>query len=475
MLLTVLYFLTRLYNLTLLPIFTDEAVYIHLAKIIAVTKSQFFISLVNGKPPLLTWLNALVLSITPSQDYLLYSRLLNVLIGFIGVVGVYKLTKLLFKSAKVSLLSTYLYILSPFIVFYDRLMLFDTLLLVSSLWVFYFAFKTIKTRNYADAILWGLSLAFCFYSKPPALFVWLMSVAIFLFVIKQITRKALFLTLVASIIGQLFNNLLRLSSGYKNFEQLTNSYSIFDSLTTVNVIDLVTTNVSNSLYWIFSFYTPLVLIIGLLGFILLIYSRRRLGLALFFVWAAPFAIFSLIAEIYLPRYVLFSTPFILIACGYLLTKLNKVIAVLTLATMTTFLLQFVFLIVNDPPSAPLPKVEKEQYVTGMASGYGLSPIFNYLKKESAQRPIELVVSGSLSNFPSAFVLEFFDDKNVKLLDEGIDVISYWDESKEKPGTFAAVRSRKTNLHKDIINELNLKVILKGEKPGGKDPFYLTTF
>ena len=51
-----LYFFTRLTNLTLLPIFTDEAIYIRWSQIGALDANWRFISLVDGKQPMFTWI-----------------------------------------------------------------------------------------------------------------------------------------------------------------------------------------------------------------------------------------------------------------------------------------------------------------------------------------------------------------------------------------------------------------------------------
>jgi len=54
--LTVAYFATRLFNLTLMPIFTDEAIYIRWSEIALYDPTWRFISLSDGKQPLMIWL-----------------------------------------------------------------------------------------------------------------------------------------------------------------------------------------------------------------------------------------------------------------------------------------------------------------------------------------------------------------------------------------------------------------------------------
>src|SRR5207244_3047272 len=94
--LTFLYFFTRLYNLTLLPIFFDEANYIFWAKQITATNAHWFLPLSAVKPIPLIWFIVTFLKIFPSADYLLAGRLPSVLLGFLTFIGTYKLANFLF-------------------------------------------------------------------------------------------------------------------------------------------------------------------------------------------------------------------------------------------------------------------------------------------------------------------------------------------------------------------------------------------
>jgi hypothetical protein len=51
-----LYFFLRLYHLTSLPLFIDEAIYIRWGTIARLDATQRFISLTDGKQPLFVWI-----------------------------------------------------------------------------------------------------------------------------------------------------------------------------------------------------------------------------------------------------------------------------------------------------------------------------------------------------------------------------------------------------------------------------------
>ena len=87
-LLFVIYFLTRLYNLDKFPIFSDEGIYIHWAKVAWHDASWRFISLTDGKQPLQTWGTIPFLKLFPENAFLA-GRLFSVATGFAGLVGMF--------------------------------------------------------------------------------------------------------------------------------------------------------------------------------------------------------------------------------------------------------------------------------------------------------------------------------------------------------------------------------------------------
>ncbi len=79
-----LFSMTRLIHLTILPIFTDEAVYIRWAKMINEDFSNIWIPiLIDNKKPLLMWLISIFLDI--SENPLWAGRFVSVIAGFCRV------------------------------------------------------------------------------------------------------------------------------------------------------------------------------------------------------------------------------------------------------------------------------------------------------------------------------------------------------------------------------------------------------
>src|SRR3989338_972947 len=90
------FLLTRLINLKIIPIFTDEAIYTYWAQVALHDPANRFISLEDGKQPLFIWIAAIFQKFI--SDPLLASRLVSVVAGGFSLVGIYLLAKLFFDK-----------------------------------------------------------------------------------------------------------------------------------------------------------------------------------------------------------------------------------------------------------------------------------------------------------------------------------------------------------------------------------------
>src|SRR3990172_5475681 len=98
--LTVLYFLIRLPNLLIIPIFTDEAIYTRWAQIAANDANWRFISLTDGKQPMFVWFAMIAIKFI--DDPLIAARLVSVFTGFFTMLGLWFLSFELFKDKRIS-------------------------------------------------------------------------------------------------------------------------------------------------------------------------------------------------------------------------------------------------------------------------------------------------------------------------------------------------------------------------------------
>lgn len=472
-----IFLLTRLINLTLLPIFTDEAIYIYWAKYIATFHSHFFMSLTDGKPPLFIWFITLLLQIFPQDMYLVVGRLVSVIAGGATIIGVYKLTNLLFSSKKIAYLAAFLAIINPFMLLYDRLALYDSLLSAFLLWSVYFAVKTANTFSRKDAMFWGLLLGFGFLIKPPAIiFLFLTPLCFFIFSLKNGTKKKIkdmiLLPIIAICIAEIINNLQRFSLNYVLMSEKNQHFQMpINELFSAPF--LFFENIKFLVGWLIDFYTWPVFCVGIISLVFILYKNFRNGLTLLLLWAGPILIFATVGKILFPRYILFTTPYFLIVIAAFLYKIKFVkLRVLLLSLLLFLSVQFDYFLLTNPVKAPLPTTDYNQYISSEYSGYGLSEIFAYIDRELATGPrITLVIEGKFGLFPYAFMLRYWHDPR-------ITIVQSWIPEKNEFDLYRLAQSTKVlvvfSRQKDVPKLYPLRLVLKTEKPGGQHPIILTT-
>lgn len=164
----------RMPGLLALPIFGDESIYLRWAQVIrggSIDSAQWWVSLVDPKPPLHFWLLALVFHW--SEDPLLSARLLSVGAGiaamplFLGIgaeLGAF-LPGGNSAGRRVGLAAAVLALFCPFLAFYQRLATADALFVTESMLVIYlslrwarFSVKGGRRDGKLTAVLLGLAI-----------------------------------------------------------------------------------------------------------------------------------------------------------------------------------------------------------------------------------------------------------------------------------------------------------------------------
>src|SRR3989338_11077668 len=158
-----LYFLTRLINLDKFPIFSDEGIYIRWAKVAWHDASWRFISLTDGKQPLQTWGTIPFLKLFP-DNALLAGRLFSVAAGFAGLTGMFILLFFLFGK-RTAVMGSFIYIFTPYFLFYDRLALVDSGVNAGFIWILFFSILLVKSQRLDVALMFGLITGFSLLAK----------------------------------------------------------------------------------------------------------------------------------------------------------------------------------------------------------------------------------------------------------------------------------------------------------------------
>ena len=150
------------------PITGDEAIYLRWAEIID-HQGQWFISLIDAKPPLQSWVLG-ALRIALGGDPLLQARLASVGAGLLSTVGIFAIGKRL-GGDTAGLTGAALYAVFPFAVLYDRLAYteaFVNLAGIALVLASLFVFGEVR-RSWVPQIMAGVALGLGLLTKQTVL------------------------------------------------------------------------------------------------------------------------------------------------------------------------------------------------------------------------------------------------------------------------------------------------------------------
>src|SRR3989344_970733 len=222
-LMAVFYWGMRLTNLTALPIFTDGAIYICWEEIGGRDASWRFISLPDGKQPLFVW--AMMITLRLIHDPLFAGRIVSVVSGFFSMIGIGLLSWELFRKKRTAVIASFLYLVTPFTLMYDRMALMDSTLALFSIWSLYLAVILVRTGRLDAALLLGVSLGGGVLTKTSGfLTIYLLPLLFALFDFREKDWKMRLMRLmglmgIAVAFSQIYYSILRLSPWFHMIHQ----------------------------------------------------------------------------------------------------------------------------------------------------------------------------------------------------------------------------------------------------------------
>ena len=459
----------RVYNLTLLPVFVDEAIYIRWAQVMRAESTLRFLPLSDGKQPLFMWLVIPFLKLF--TDPLLAGRLVSVTAGAATLVGIFLLAYALFKSKKVALVTALIYAVSPFSFFFDRMALADSLLSAFGVWTLFLALVAFRNLRLDFAMLSGFGLGGGALTKSPAIFYALMLPITWLlarFPKRKMERlihliKLLGLFLVTLGIGWGLFNILRLGPNFQMIGLRNRDYIFPVSHLWTNPKDPFLPFIIRSFEWIWSMGPSLTLVLAFIG--LLNVRRYPKEIFLISVWFLfPILVQAEFAKVFTARYILFSLPYlyILAASAFLLKgKLSKIlVAGLIVLLFTAF--KFDYLLLTSPEKANLPTTERTGYLEEWTAGYGIKEVSEILREEHKKEPKTKIVVGTEGFFgtlPDGLQIYLNDVPEITVIGVGIFIEEVHPSLKEskKAGNKTYLVVNNTRLKGDP-EKLGLKLI-----------------
>jgi 4-amino-4-deoxy-L-arabinose transferase-like glycosyltransferase len=399
---SLIYFFTRLLNLTSLPVFCDEAIYVRWSQIIKSVSSLLFVPLSDGKQPLFMWLVVPFFSVF--KDPLFAGRFVSVLAGWGTLITLFFLAQLLF-TRKTAIYTAIIYLFLPFSFFFDRLALADNLLTFFGALSLFLSFKLVQKPSLKTSLFLGTVLGLAWLTKSPAIY--FIALSLFTFVVLRKTIIVIYPVLSAFIAFVIFN-ILRLDSqfhmiGSRNLDYVWPIREIlkhpFDPLKP-HLIDVFTISVK-FISW------PLIIAV-LVVFIFFLFTKKtksiNLKIVILLAWCLlPLFASAAIAKTFTARYILFTLPPLIIIFALFLERLSPVVLFLLLIPNIIYIYQLSF----RPFYAQLPPTENG-YLKDWTSGWGIKEASVYLRQRAKVVNIIVGTEGSFGTLPNG--LQIYTEK-----------------------------------------------------------------
>lgn len=448
-----IYAATRFYNLTLLPIFTDEAIYIRWSQIGANDANWRFISLTDGKQPLFTWVMMALSRVLPATDPLFVGRLVSVMAGAGTMVGLWLLARELFGNRRVAWLASIIYLLSPFAVVYDRMALYDSLVATFFVWNTYLAILLVRTLRLDVALILGMTLGAGMLNKTSGfLSLYLLPVTLLLFDWQRLGKlrrlgRWIVLGLVAAILSQIFYSVLRLSPFFHLIGQKDNVFVFSFSEWMKEPFRYLYGNLRGMFDWLRGYLTLPVFVAAIIPFAAR-WGKWKERLLLYLYWIIPFVGLANFGKVLYPRFVFFMAMPLLVLAALTVEVLWKTVkqegnvrlpgsparslprfarektftwqVVRRVSSLIVFVLILLWplkmdaLLLTNPLVAPMPRSDKGQYVDDWPSGWGVREVVAFLKAEAMKGKVVVFTEGTFGLMPYALEIYLVGNPNVEI-------------------------------------------------------------
>lgn len=422
------YVFLRLVNILTLPLFTDEAIYIRWSQIARYDANWRFISLTDGKGPTFVWLTMVMMKFV--TDPLLAGRLVSVGAGFLAMTGLFLLTRELFRNTWMGIVASFLYLLYPMSLVYDRLALYDSLVGAFTAWGLYLIVLLVRYLRFDVALLLGMVAGGGILTKSNALFtIYSLPFSLLLFPWKEkewlvkVIRYIAF-ALLATGMAYAFYSLQRLSPFYHIINEKNHIFihPLQDVLQ--HPLEYIVSNLRGLTDWFITYIGwPVFALMIASFFVNKSYLKEKVLLVFWFL--LPFAGLTVFGNTIYPRFIFFMTLFLLPLAAYAMIHLCKLIknkqifTILFVAVSIPYIFTDYY-ILTDFAQAPIPQSDLGQYMNAWPAGGGLREVIAYLSEKAKTQKIFVASLGDFGSLPK-YATEIYlgDNKNVERREPGI--------------------------------------------------------
>jgi len=401
-LLVAVFLASRLANLTILPIFTDEGMHIERAQRMLET-GDFIGGTLAGKF-LHTWLLALIIPWT--QNLLIAARALSVATGLACGIATIVLAYTLWPDRAMGWVTALIYLALPLPLINERMALTDSLLAVLATLILILSIRLIrKPRNVTGYVL-GVCLGLAYLTKLNGLIYFAIPVLAFVLLRKETQSLKILIRpyLLAPLIAlptalefprQFFSVAVRSVLNPVGPQMSAGSWRLYGLGETW--LDLTT-----YVTWPILLLAAVRLVYGLRN------RERETALIGVLLLLTPSFYILLAKDVWYSRYLLPMIPLIVILAARMLIDLasllpqhtrlrNEKVSLVVLCLVTLLpSLVFDYELIRDPEHSRFTAIDRWQYISGWPAGYGLSETVAWLRQKAADEGPLVVITDTHS-------------------------------------------------------------------------------
>ncbi len=408
----------HLINLTQLPVFADESIYIRWSQLIIDDWRQYlFFPLNDGKTPIFIW--ALVPFQLIFQDQLFAGRFLSVIVGLFQVIIIGLISKNLSLNKRTQLISMMLSAILPYWYFHHHLALMDGMLALFASVACLFSIKLASNINskhnpkktFMYCLLTGLFIGLSLLTKLPALLL-IPSVIIAGLLIKQNTlknwTKLLIYLCISTIIGAIIFILLKIHPAFSQLFSRGGDFLFgWQEILYESRWKETLPSIPNYLNYFIHYLTWPVIFLGILGVFL---KKKRAVILLHLSWLSfAFPIF-IMGRVVFARYLFPVSIFITLAAsisiGELLKMKSVIKYVIYLLLMLTVIksLQFITPTLLAPEKIPFVPSDQKQHLTEWSAGFGVKDTVELIRDLASTQTVYVFSEGYFGTLPDGLLM-----------------------------------------------------------------------
>jgi hypothetical protein len=385
------YFASRLYALTLLPIFIDETD--HLRRALWIVEGEKLFRAWNRGKGLGVWITAAAVPWT--SDPLWAGRAAMVALGALSLWACRRIAARCFGE-RAGLAAAGFYILCPFTLMYDRLALSDSFAATFAALALLGSLALARAPGWRPAAATGVAMAAAVLSKVNALLVLVTPAAALLLLRPLQPRAVRALAIAYAAAFAIVGYPLRVFFATPHVVEVGMG-GTGETGPLAGAGSKAAVNLALAGEWLSTYWTLPLVVLAVLGLWLSARERRREAvlLALLALW--PVAAYLPFARIWFPRYLVMAcVPFLALAAAGLVAAADRIGRAWPRLGPAPALLGFALAVIpavrldvalwTDPSRAALPRLERYQYQHGWPSGYGVRETVDYFRAELGRHP-----------------------------------------------------------------------------------------